>query len=99
VTAGHCAAPVSTRVCHPWQMEGLGGANLPAGAPSAVCHWPPERRTSPAMTSTPLRGLVAPARSYLPQPTFPCAYKPVLAVPHAHACLPEPPPSAIATAR
>jgi hypothetical protein len=47
----------------------------------------------------PLRGLVALARSYLPQPTFPCAYKPVLAVPRMHASLPEPPPSAIAAAR
>jgi hypothetical protein len=46
-----------------------------------------------------LRGLVALAHSYLPQPTFSCAHKPVLAVPHAHASLPEPPPSAIAAAR
>jgi hypothetical protein len=89
VTAGHCAALASTRVCRPWQVAGPGGANPPAGAPSAACHWPPERRTSPAMPSTSLRSLVALARSYLPQPTFPCAYKPVLAVPRAHAFLPS----------
>jgi hypothetical protein len=59
VTAGHCAAPASTRACRPWQVAGPGGANPPVGAPSAVCHWPPERRTSPAMPSTPLRGLAA----------------------------------------
>jgi hypothetical protein len=38
---------------------GPGGANPPAGAPSAACHWPPEGRTSPAMPSHPLHGLVA----------------------------------------
>jgi hypothetical protein len=59
VTAGQCAAPASTRACRPWQVAGPGGANPPADAPSAACHWPPERRTSPAMPSTPLRGLVA----------------------------------------
>jgi hypothetical protein len=42
-----------------------------------------------AMPSTPVRSLVAPARSYLPQPTFPCAYKPVLVVPRAHSFLPR----------
>jgi hypothetical protein len=59
VTAGQCAALASTRVCRPWQVAGPGGANPPAGASSAACHWPPERRTSPAMPSTPLCGLVA----------------------------------------
>jgi hypothetical protein len=59
VTAGQCAAPASTRACRPWQVAGPSGANPPASAPSAACHWPPERRTSPAMPSPPLRGLVA----------------------------------------
>jgi hypothetical protein len=59
VTAGHCAAPVSTRACRPWQVAGPGGANPPAGAPSTACHWPPEWRTSPTMPSAPLRGLAA----------------------------------------
>jgi hypothetical protein len=99
VTVGHCAMPASTRACRSWQVAGPGGADPPAGAPSAVCHWPPERRTLPAVPSTSLHGLVAPARSYLPQPTFPHAYKPVPAVPRADAFLPEPPPSAIAAAR
>jgi hypothetical protein len=99
VTTGHYAVPASTRACRPWQVVGPGGADLPVGAPTAACHWPPERRTSPAIPSTSLRGLVAPARSYLPQPTFPRAYKPVPAVPRAHAFLPAPPPSAIAAAR
>jgi hypothetical protein len=99
VTAGHCAVPASTRACRPWQVAGPGGANPPAGAPPAACHWPPERRTSPAMPSASLRGLVAPTRSYLPQPTFPRADKPVPAIPRAHAFLPEPPLSAIAAAR
>jgi hypothetical protein len=53
MTAGHCAVPASTHACRPWQVAGPGGANPPAGAPSASCHWPPERRTSPAMPSTP----------------------------------------------
>jgi hypothetical protein len=89
VTAGHCAAPASTHACRPWQVAGPGGANPPAGALSTACHWPLERRMSPAMPSTPLRGLVAPARSYLPQLTFPCAYKSVLAAPRAHVFLPS----------
>jgi hypothetical protein len=89
VTAGHCTVLASIRACRPWQVAGPGGADPPAGAPSAACHWPPERRTSPAMPSTSLRGPVAPARSYQPQPTFPCTYKPVLAVPRAHAFLPS----------
>jgi hypothetical protein len=38
---------------------GPDGANPPAGAPSAGCHWPPEWRTSPAMPSPPLHGLAA----------------------------------------
>jgi hypothetical protein len=99
VTAGHCAVPASTRVCRPWQVAGPGGADPLAGAPPAACHWPPERRTLSAMPSTSLRGLVALARSHLPQPTFPHAYKPVPTVPRAHAFLAEPPPSAIAAAR
>jgi hypothetical protein len=99
VTAGHCAVPTSTLACRPWQVAGPGGADPPAGAPPAACHWTPERRTLPAMPSASLHGLVAPARSYLPQPTFPRAYKPVPAVPRAHAFLPEPPSSAIAAAR
>jgi hypothetical protein len=99
VTAGHYIVPASTRACRLWQVAGPGGANPPAGAPPAAYHWPPERRTSPAMTSASLRGLAASARSYLPQPTFPRAYKPVPAVPRAHAFLPEPPPFAIAAAR
>jgi hypothetical protein len=99
VTASHCAAPASTRACRPWQVAGPRGANPPACAPSAACHWPPERRTLPAIPSASLRGLAAPARSYLPQLTSPHAYKPVLTIPRVHACLPEPPPSAIATAR
>jgi hypothetical protein len=94
VTAGHCVGPASTRACCPWQVAGPGGAD-----PPAACHWPPERRTSPAMPSASLRGLLASARSYLPQPTFPRAYKPFPTVPRAHAFLPEPPPSAIAAAR
>jgi hypothetical protein len=89
VTAGHCAVPASTRVCRPWQVAGPRGADPPASAPSVACHWPPEWRTSPAMPSTSLRGLVAPECSYLPQLTFTCAYKPVLAVPRAHAFLPS----------
>jgi hypothetical protein len=32
---------------------------VPSVAPSAACHWPPARRTSPAMPSPPLRGLAA----------------------------------------
>jgi hypothetical protein len=99
VTAGHYAVPASTRVCRPWQVAGPRGADPPAGALPPACHWPPERHTSPAMPSASLRGLVAPARSYLPQPTFPSAYKPVPVVPRAHAFLPEPSPSAIAAAR
>jgi hypothetical protein len=99
VTAGHCAVPASTRACRPWQVAGPGGANPPVGAPSMACHWPPERRTSPAIPSASLRGLAAPARSYLPQPTSPHAYKPVLAIPRAHACLLEPTLSAIVAAR
>jgi hypothetical protein len=99
VTAGHCAVPASTRAYCPWQVAGPGGADPPAGAPSAACHWPPERRTSPTMPSASLRDLVAPAHSYLPQPTFLRAYKPVPAIPRAHVFLPEPPPSAIAAAR
>jgi hypothetical protein len=59
VTASQCAAPASTRACRPWQVAGPGGANPPAGVPSAACHWLPERRMSPAIPSTPLRGLVA----------------------------------------
>jgi hypothetical protein len=97
VTAGHCAVPVSTRACRPWQVAGPGGADPPAGAPPAA--WPLERRTSPAMPSFSLRVLVAPTRSYLPQPTFLSAYKPAPAFPRAHAFPPEPPPSAIAAAR
>jgi hypothetical protein len=42
-----------------WQVAGPGGANPPVGAPSAACHWRSERRTSPAMPSTPLHGLAA----------------------------------------
>jgi hypothetical protein len=99
VTAGHCAAPTSTRACRLWQVAGPGGADLPAGAPPAMCHWLPERRTSPAMPSASLRMLVAPARPYLPQPTFLRAYKPATAVPRVHALPPEPPPSAIAAAQ
>jgi hypothetical protein len=99
VTSGHCAVPASTRAYRPWQVAGPGGADPPVGAPPAACHWPSERRTLPAMPSTSLRGLVAPACSYLPQPTFPRAYKPVPTVPCVHAFLPEPPPSAIAAAR
>jgi hypothetical protein len=76
VTAGHCVVPASTRACRPWQVAGPGGADPPAGAPPAACHWPPERRTLPAMPSASLHGLVAPTRSYLPQPTFPRAYEP-----------------------
>jgi hypothetical protein len=99
VTAGHCAAPASTRACRPWQVARPGGVDPAAGAPPAVCHWPPERHTSPAMPSASLCVLVAPARPYLPQPTFLRAYKPAPAVPRAHAFPPEPPPSAIAAAR
>jgi hypothetical protein len=99
VTAGHCAAPASTRACRPWQVgrarwrESAGwrttrGVPLAAGAAHVTGH----ALASPTRSS----GL---ARSYLPQPTFQRAYKPVLAVPRAHACLPEPPPSAIAAAR
>jgi hypothetical protein len=99
VTAGHCVVPASTRACHLWQVAVPGGADPPAGAPPAACHWPSERRTSPAMPSASLRVLVAPARSYLPQPTFLSAYKTALTVPRAHVFLPEPPPSAIAAAR
>jgi hypothetical protein len=99
VTAGHCAVPASTRACRSWQVAGPGGADPPAGAPPAACHWPLERSTSPAMPSASLRVLVAPARPYLPQPTFPSAYKQAPAVPRALAILPEPPPSAIAAAR
>jgi nucleoid-associated protein YgaU len=89
VAAGHCAAPASTRACRPWQVAGPGGANPLAGAPPVACHWPAERRTSPAMPSASLRVLVAPARPYLPQPTFLRAYKPAPAVPRAHALSPE----------
>jgi hypothetical protein len=96
VTAGHCVVPASTRACRPWQVAGPGGADPLAGAPPAACHWPPERCTSPAMPSASLHGLVAPARFYLPQPTFSRTYKPV---PRAHASLPKPSPSAIAAAR
>jgi hypothetical protein len=81
VTAGHCAAPASTRACRLWQVAGPGGVDLPAGAPPVARHWPPEWRTSPAMPSASLRVLVAPARPYLPQPTYPRAYKPAPAVP------------------
>jgi hypothetical protein len=59
VTAGHCAVPASTRACRPWQVPRPGGADPPAGAPPAACHWPPERRASAAMPSASLRGLVA----------------------------------------
>jgi hypothetical protein len=99
VTTGHCAAPASTHACRPWQVAGPGGVDPPAGAPPVARHWPPERRTSPAMPSASLRVLVAPPRPYLPQPTFPRAYKPAPVVPRAHAFSPEPPPSAIAAAR
>jgi hypothetical protein len=96
VTAGHCAAPASTHACRPWQVAGSGGVDLPVGVPPVARHWPPEPS---AMPSAFLRMLVAPARPYLPQPTFPCAYKPASAVLRAHAFSPEPPPSAIAAAR
>jgi hypothetical protein len=99
VTAGHCSAPASTHACRPWQVAGPGGVDPPAGAPPVARHWPPERRTSPAMPLTSLRVLVALARPYLPQLTFPRAYKPAPAVPRAHVFSPEPPPSAIAAAR
>jgi hypothetical protein len=99
VTASHCAALSTTHACRPWQVAGPGGVDLPAGAPPAACHWPPERRTSPAMPSASLHVQVAPARPYLPQPTFPRAYKPVPAVPRVHAFPPEPPSSVIAAAR
>jgi hypothetical protein len=69
VTAGHCAAPASTHACRLWQVAGPGGADPPAGAPPVARHWPPERRTSPAMPSASLRVQVAPAHPYLPQPT------------------------------
>jgi hypothetical protein len=62
------------------------GVPLAAGAAHVAGH----ALDSPTRSS-------GPSRSY--QPTFPRAYKPVLAVPRAHACLPEPPPSAIAAAR
>jgi hypothetical protein len=81
VTAGHCAVPARTRACRPWQVAGPGGVDSSAGTPPVSRHWPPERRTSPAMPSASLRVLVAPTRPYLPQPTFPHAYKPALAVP------------------
>jgi hypothetical protein len=81
VTTGHCAVPVSTHACRLWQVTGPGGIDPPAGAPPAARHWPPERRTSLAMPSASLRVLVAPACPYLPQPTFPRAYKPAPAVP------------------
>jgi hypothetical protein len=81
VTAGHCAALVSTRACRPWQVAGPGGVDPPAGAPPVARHWPPKRRTSPTMPSASLRVLVAPTHPYLPQPTFPRAYKPAPAVP------------------
>jgi hypothetical protein len=35
-----------------------GGVDPPAGPPPVVCHWPPERRTSPAM-SRPLHACVS----------------------------------------
>jgi hypothetical protein len=89
VTTGHCAAPASTHACCPWQVAGPGGVHPPAGAPPVARHWPPERRTSPAMPSASLRVLVAPAHPYLPQPTFSRAYKPVPVVPRAHAFSPE----------
>jgi hypothetical protein len=44
-------------------------------------HWLPERRKLPAMPSASLRVLVAPTHPYLPQPTFPRAYKLALTVP------------------
>jgi hypothetical protein len=53
VTAGHCAVPASTCACRPWQVAGPGGADPPAGAPPAACHWPPERHTSPAIDLPP----------------------------------------------
>jgi hypothetical protein len=99
VTAGHCAAPASTHTCRPWQVVGPGGVDPPAGALPAACHWPPERRMSLAMPSASVRVQVAPAQPYLPQPTFPRAYKPASAVPRAHAFPPEPPSSAMAAAR
>jgi hypothetical protein len=99
VTAGYCVVQASTRACRPWKVAGPGGANPPAGAPLAAYHWPPERPMSPAMPSASLCGLAAPARSYLPQPTFPRAYKPVPAVPRAHVFPPEPLSSAIAAAQ
>jgi hypothetical protein len=71
VTAGHCAAPASTHACRSWQVAGPGGADPPAGEPPVARHWPPERRTSPAMPSASLRVQVAPACPYLPQPTSP----------------------------
>jgi hypothetical protein len=81
VTAGHYTAPASTRACRPWQVAGLGDVDPPTGAPPVARHWPPERRTSPAMPSASLHMLVAPAHPYLPQLTFPRAYKPASVVP------------------
>jgi hypothetical protein len=99
VTAGHCAAPVSIRACRPWQVgrarwrksagrRTVRGVPLAAGAAHVAGH----------ALASPMRSSGS-ARSYLPQLTFPHAYKPVLAVPRAHACPPKPPPSAIAAAR
>jgi hypothetical protein len=101
VTAGHCTAPASTRACRPWQVASGGarwresaGWRTVRGVPLAVraAHIAGHALDSPTRSS-------GTTRSYLPQPTFPRAYKPVLAVPRAHACLPEQPPSAIAAAR
>jgi hypothetical protein len=70
-----------------------GGANPPAGAPPVARHWPPERRTSPAM-SWPLHACVchrrdptssqSTSREYISQSS---------AVLRAHA---QPPPSSAA---
>jgi hypothetical protein len=99
VTAGHCTAPGSTRACRPWQAgkarwRESAGRRTVRGVPLAagVAHVAGHALASPTWSS-------GSARSYLPQPTFPRAYKPVFTVPRAHTCPPKPPPFAIAAAR
>jgi hypothetical protein len=94
VTAGHCAALESTHACRPWQVAGPGGVDPPTGAPPVAHHWPPERRTSPAMPSASLRVLVAPAHPYLPQLTCRALIshpRPSLARTHFHPSRRRPP--------
>jgi hypothetical protein len=63
VTVGHCAAPAGAHPCRPWQVDRARWRRSTGRRTAVVRHWPPERRTSPAI-SRPLHACAS-RRRYL----------------------------------